>query len=55
MDSKTVFFFFERHDIQPIEDVVFLQSYSWLFKTEDTTIKLSRIDFKNDTIFINSL
>ena len=30
-------FVLNRDDILPVEDVAFLQSYKWLYKTEDTT------------------
>lgn len=36
MDSKNVFaFVLDRQDILPIEDGAFLQSYKWLYKTDD--------------------
>lgn len=30
-------FVLNRNDILPVEDVAFLQSYKWMYKTEDTT------------------
>ena len=30
-------FVLDRQDILPFEDVAFLQSYTWLYKTKDTS------------------
>ncbi len=31
-------FVLDRQDVLPVEDVAFLQSYKWLYKTDDTTV-----------------
>lgn len=46
-------FVLDRQDILPIEDGAFLQSYKWLYKTDDISkISIEKKCKKMETVFI---
>lgn len=47
-----LYFVLERPNALPVEDVTFLQSYKWLYKTLDTPKHLLKKS-KTDSVFFN--
>lgn len=43
-------FVLDRQDILPTENIAFLQSYCWLYKTEKPTKKISFINVQNGVL-----